>query len=801
MKVPISWLREYVDFDLSARALAEKLTFSGTEVAGVETVGQDYAHVRVAEVLAVEPHPRADRLRLCRVGVGDGERRVVCGASNFTVGDRVVLAEPGAALPNGMKIAPAILRGERSEGMLCAEDELGLSRDHSGIMVLDRTLAAGTPLADVVGGPETVLNLEITWNRSDCLSVLGIAREIAALLRLPPRIPDPVVAESDEPVERLAAVEIADPEGCPRYTARVLRGVKLGPSPRWMQRRLELCGMRPINNIVDITNYVMLETGHPLHAFDYELVGGHRIVVRRARAGEAMATLDGVSRPLDVETLVIADADRPVAIAGIMGGAGSEIGGATSTVLLEGATFDPRRIHRTSVRLGLSTESAHRYERGVCAGRVEWVSRRAAELMTRLAGATAAKGVMDRYPGRAPEKRVSCRFARVRQLIGVPIPDDEVVSILSALQLEVVSRDVAGCVVRAPDFRSDIEIEADLVEEVARIHGLSEIPAATPRTRVVDGVSDAPERAVAACRASLAGLGLTEIMNYSFLASGLLDAFDPASADSRVVLPNPVSADHGVLRNVLTPQMVETLGRNLARETEDAAFFEMGRVFARAGEGRIVEETRIAVGLMGRAGRGGMDRVRPVREQEMFLWVKGVVEALGEATHAGPLEFRPAAAPWLDPDWSMDVRVDARVVGRLGLLRAEVRKAWRMLQPVGVAELEAAPFLARLFEKRSLKAMPAYPSVARDVAMIVDERITHAETERAIRDAAPAELEDVRLFDVFRNAALGAGRKSVAYRLRFRSGERTLTDEEANAYHAAVKEALRERLQAELREG
>jgi phenylalanyl-tRNA synthetase beta chain len=668
-------------------------------------------------------------------------------------------------------------------------------------MVLNRGLAAGTPFVDVIGGPETVLNLEITWNRSDCLSIVGIAREVAALLRRPLRLPDPVLAESSEAVERLADVQIEDAEGCPRYTGRVLQGVRPGPSPRWMQRRLELCGLRPINNIVDVTNYVMLETGHPLHAFDYELIGGHRIVVRRAWAGETMATLDGVARPLDAETLLIADANRPVAIAGIMGGAGSEIRDTTSTVLLESATFAPRRIHRTSVRLGLATESARRFERGVCAGRVEWSGRRAAELMMQLAGATVAKGVLDRYPGREPERRIPCRFGRVRQLIGVPIADDEVVSILGALKLEVVGRDVSGCHVRAPDFRSDLEIEADLIEEVARIHGLDEIPTATPRTRVVDGVSDAPERAVAACRAVLAGLGLTEIMNYSFLANGLLDTFDPASADSRVVLPNPVSADHSVLRNALTPQMVETLGRNLARETEDAGFFEMGRVFMKTGEGRIAEETRIAVGLMGRVGRAGMDRVRPVQEQEMFLWAKGVVEALAAATRAGALEFRPAMAPWLDPAWSMEVLLDGRVLGCLGLLRAEVRKTWRMLQPVGVAELEASPFLARVFDRRALKPLPTYPSVTRDVAMIVNEPVTHAEAERTIRAAAPAELEEVWLFDVFRNAAIGAGRKSMAYRLRFRSRERTLTDEEANAYHSAIKEALRDRLQAELREG
>mgnify|MGYP000723733853 CR=1 FL=1 len=800
MKVPLSWLKEYVDFDLPPDELAARLTFSGTEVTGIATVGQNLDGVIVGEVLAVAPHPRAERLRVCRVGDGKAVRTVMCGAVNFEPGDRAAFAPPGVMLPGERRIEPVDIRGVVSEGMLCAEDELGLSDDHSGILVVSRDVPVGTPLATVLGLPDVVMDVEVTWNRSDCLSILGIAREVAALvggsLRLPPvDFPE----DSARPVHELTKVTIEDVAGCPRYTARVLAGVKLRPSPLWMRRRLALCGVRPINNVVDVTNYVMLECGQPLHAFDYELLEGREIVVRRVRPGERLVTLDGVARPVSSDMLVIADARRPVALAGIMGGAGSEIQETTKTVLLESAYFDPKLIHRTCLALGLTTESSYRFERGVDLGSVEWASRRASHLIARYAGAVAAAGVCEIFPHPPLPRRIECRFKRVGSLLGIDIPPEETVSVLNRLGLTIVARTEEKCTVEVPSFRRDLEIEADLIEEVARMHGLEHVPAAIPAVRINPDIDDVRYRDIAACRASLVGLGLTEIVNYSFVSSALLDGFCAQNKERRVVLPNPVSADFAVMRDSLLPQMVATLGRNFAYQTQTAALFEIGRVFFLDVTGRRHEEERVAVGLMGKAGRMGLDRRRPVEAEEMFLWVKGVIEALAAVRHGGPVVLQQADNAYCEPGWSVSIALDGRVCGLLGLVRDDIRRELRIPEPVGIAEMELEVLLGRRHIPK-VQPVPIYPAVVRDVALVVDETVRHEEVLGIIKKSAPPELTAVELFDIFRGSAIGLGRKSLAYSLTYRSSERTLTDEEANRYHEAVKAALRSELKAEIRE-
>jgi phenylalanyl-tRNA synthetase beta chain len=800
MKVPISWLREYVALDAAPEEIAERLTFSGVEVEGIVRVGDRYTHVVAGLIRAVEPHPRADRLSVCTVFDGTRERRVVCGAPNAAAGRIAPLALSGAVLPNGMRVAETAIRGVTSEGMLCAEDELGLSDDHSALLALPADTRPGTPFVEIAGEPETVLDLEITWNRPDCLCILGIARELAALYGLPLRRPEVTLSETGEGVETLVEVAIEDPQGCPRYTARVLSGARLGPSPAWMQRRLTLCGVRAINNIVDITNYVMLECGQPLHAFDYTLLRGGRILVRRARAGERMATLDGVARAIDPEMLVIADADRPIALAGIMGGAGSEIVDTTETVLLESACFDPRLIHRTSGTLGLNTESSHRYERGVDVGGAEWASRRAAALMVDLAGATAARGVIDAYSRPPRPRRVPCRFDRLKRLLGAPVDPDTAVSILDRLELNVTARDAAGCTVEPPSFRPDIAIEADVIEEIVRMVGLDHVPAARPRACVAPGAGDAPTRAESACRGVLTGLGLQEVMHYSFVSRKLLEMFDHGAAARWVALPNPVSADQGYLREALLPQVVETLGRNLAHQTERMACFEMGRVFRRDAAGGIAEHSALAIGLMGPVNRGGLDARRPVASQEMFLWVKGVCEALFRAMHVDDVALREIDDARLDPAWRRELVLNGRPAGVIGLVAEAIRTEWRMAHPVGVAEVELAAVTAHVFRLPELAPLPAYPAVTRDIALLAPEHVTHEAIVRVIHEAAPPELTAVELFDIFRGKGVGDGRKSMAYSLVFRSPERTLTDADANRYRGAVRDALTRRMDVEVRE-
>ena len=801
MKVPISWLKEYVDFDASPEELAKRLTFSGTEVESIKTIGGDFQGVVVGEVKSIEKHGNADNLLVCRVNTGKEEVSVVCGAHNFKVGDKAPLALVGAKLPNGMKIEQRKVRGVLSQGMLCAEDELGLSDDHSGIMIVPSDVPVGTPFSKVAGPPETILSIEITWNRPDCLSIIGMAREVAALFHAKLKLPSVDFPERGEPVEALADVDLQDAKGCPRYTARVLSDIKLKPSPSWMQKRLTLCGVRPINNVVDITNYVLLECGQPLHAFDYELLADHKVVIRRGRPGEKMFTLDGIERQGLESSVLIADPVKAVALAGVMGGAGSEINDNTRTVLLESAFFNPPDIRKTSSKLGLSTESSYRFERGVDIGGVDFASRRAAALMVEHADAVAAQGVIDMYPEIRADRKITCRFQRVRSLLGVDVADGEIESIMKSLGLSIASSQKDHCVVSVPTFRPDLEIEADLIEEVARIHGLDKMSSVVPQARVVVDADDSATRATIACRSSLAGFGLMEIMNYSYLSEQLLGAVPVADVESRVVLPNPVSSDYAIMRNSLIPQMMDTLGRNLARQVDSASMFEIGKVFLKTSDGRITEEDHLCVGLMGKAGRVGIDRRRPADREEMFLWAKGIVEALVLSQHAGAVEFKPVSCPCMEAGWSVSVVVEGQVLGVMGLVRQDIRKKWRMIEPVAVVEVRTDALIKRVFAPVVLKSIPVYPSVSRDVAMVVDEHVRHEEILNIIRKSAPAELTAIELFDIFRSAQIGASKKSMAYSLVYRSLERTLTDEDANRYHEAIKEALKKELKAEIREG
>jgi len=804
MKVPVSWLSEYIDLSgLTVKDLADKLTFSGVEVEGIEMIGFDkQENYVVAEVRACEPHPNADRLRLCKVFDGTTELQIVCGAPNVAVGQKVCLAKLGAVMPDGSKLKKAKIRGVESFGMLCAEDELGLSASHAGLLVLDSALPPGLPLTDVLPRPDTVFDLEITWNRSDCLSIIGIAREFAALLDRPVRLPDVSFPENGEPVEKMAAVRVEDPALCPRYTARVLTTVKDGPSPDWMRQRLELCSVRPISLIVDVTNYVMLECGQPLHAFDYHRVAEHTIVVRRAQAGERMTTLDSIARILDDKMLVIADPRAAVAVAGVMGGAGSEIAvGSTDAVLLESATFAAPSVKRTSTILNLKTESARRYERTVDPGLADWASRRATALLVQHGGATAAKGVIDADHRPAGAKQIVLRFRRCREVIGVLLDEERMIRILSALGLRMVDRSPDQADFAIPSWRVDLEIEADLIEEVARMHGFAAIPDQAPQSVAVAGADDACVRAMAQCRHAMLGLGFTEAMNYSFLSVPELDAFDNRHAARRLVLPNPVSADYAVLRDSLLPQLMGALGRNSARQTEAVMLFEMGRVFWREAADKPAEEERLAIGLCGPAGRGALDRRRPVANEEAALWLKGAMEALAAQLHAGVITLRATAHPGMEPDWAAEVLLNDQPIGVLGLVSNALRHPYRLTAPLALAELKLAPLLAGAGRIAPAQNVPQFPSVRRDLAFVAPLSVKHGEIVAAIRQSGASDLTEITLFDIFESKEIGRDKRSLAYAFDFRSSSRTLTDDEVNHSLQKIIRALKETLPIEIREG
>ncbi len=804
MKVPVSWLNEYVDVsDMSAKELADKLTFSGVEVEGIEEVGVTLDdHFVVGEILTCAAHQNSDHLHVCKVSDGTQELQIVCGAPNCAAGLKVPLAKVGAVVPEGgFTIKSAKLRGVASFGMLCSARELKLSEDHSGLMVLDAAFKAGTLMRDVLPPPETVFDLEITWNRPDCLSIIGIAREFAAILKRPLRLPKTDFPETEQPVGTFAKVRVEDTAKCPRYTARVMTDVQDGASPEWMKRRLELCGMRSISLTVDVTNYVMLECGQPLHAFDYRTLADRTVVVRCAMPGEKIKTLDGVERALDASMLVIADARRPSAVAGVMGGEGSEIAVGTEHVLLESALFDPASTKFTATKLGLGTEASRRYERGVDPALADWASRRAVSLLVEFGQAKVAKGVIDVDARRSKCVEVALRFKRAQDVIGMALPAEEMVGILTSLGLEVVSRDAEKVTFRIPSFRLDLTLEADLIEEIARVHGLDAIPDKMPDSTAVSALDDRPFYAKARCRQLLLGMGFSEAMHYSFLSAAELDAFDKRHAASRAVLPNPVSADFGVLRDSLMPQLAGSLGRNASRQVTSAALFEMGRVFFTAADGKPGEEERVSLGMMGPFGRAEIDRRRAVSNEEALLWLKGAVENLTASLHAGSLSFVRCEHPAMEPGWAVDVVLNGERIGCMGLLLASLRHQWRMTSPMPLAELRLAPLLSGVSTVAAIKPVPQYPSVRRDIAFVADVSITHCDIESTIRKAAPKELTGIGLFDIFQSKEIGKGKRSMAYTLEFRSTDRTLTDQEVNVAFSGIIQALKDGLKVEVREG
>ncbi len=797
MKFALSWLKDYVDFDDTIAGLSDKLTFAGLEVEHIETLGGTFEGVVVGEVKQIEPHPDADKLRLCTVEYGGTETlRVVCGAPNVAVGGKYPFATVGTTLPCGIKLKKAKIRGVESLGMLCAKDELGLGEDHSGLLVLDASLKPGTPLASVMGPAETVFELEITPNRPDCLSMIGIAREVAAIYGKPLKMPSVELKESSEPVEKEVSVEVKDSGKCPRYTARVLKDVKISPSPDWMKRRLEACGIRSINNVVDITNYVLIETGHPLHAFDYTLLKDGKIIVRHTTKGEKFTTLDGVERQLTDDMLVIADASKAVALAGVMGGANTEIKDDTSTVLIEAATFEQSGIRATAKTLGLYTDSSYRFQRGVNAGSVEWASRRAAALMAELAGAKVCRGVIDVYPAPKAKRQITFRWLAACELIGMNVPVEAMKKIFQSLEISILSCDAEKAVLEIPTFRDDLEREVDIIEEVARMNGVDKIPEKLPVAQTVAGVSDSRVRAITACRKTLVGLGAREIMNYTLVSHPLLDLFGKDDAAAREELPHPISAEQSVLRTSLIPQMIESLGRNKSRQIDEAVFFEIGRTFA-----KTVQTEKVCLGLMGAAGRGALDKQRAIGEEEVFLWLKGLVEKLLATQKVLDVNFQPVENSAFEASRAVAVLSGKEKIGVLGLINSAARKEWRLNDPVAAAELNLEPLIANVWKRSEVKDIPLYPATERAFAFIVDEAIRHEEILMSVQSAAPAELESVKLFDVFRGKSLEKGKKSVAYSFVYRSPSGTLTDEKVNAFHEAVGKKVCAAVSAVIREG
>ena len=818
MKVSLKWLRDYIDVKLTAGELAESLTMAGLEVKSIQAIGGTWDNVVIGEVIALNPHPNADRLKLATVDLGTEQVTTVCGAPNISLGQRVTFAHIGARLIDphtgeAIVLEPAKIRGVVSEGMVCSEKELGISESHEGILVLPPEAPIGVPLGAYLG--DVILDLDVTPNRPDCLSVIGIAREIAALTGEPLRLPEIHYEETEKSVDSFASVDIVDPDLCPRYCASLVTGIKIAPSPSWLQQRLNSCGMRPINNVVDVTNYVMLEYGQPLHAFDYHKLKGRQIIVRRAGNGETITTLDGSERALNPDILVIADKEEAVAVAGIMGGLNSEVTDKTDTILLESANFNQATIRRGCSHLQFQSEASIRFDKGLNSGLPLLPLKRATQLLLELAGGRAAKGIIDVYPGKSEPKLISLTAREVKRLSGLKVNIDEILKVLKALGFECQEGDSGSQIlVSAPYWRSDIKCSADLVEEVVRIIGYERIPitrlnSSLPRQE--SGLSLPAQRSnlKEKLRNILAGFGFQEILTYSLVSLEKLQKLSPKL--ELKILPlkvaNPMTREQEYLRTSLRAGLLATLAHNQKFEQAGIRLFEIGKVFLPQHPPVIASEAK----------QSQEERELPQEREVLCAVLSGARAELSWQADKEPLDFFDAKGmvenilnqlglkasfdigddEILFPGRGANIIVEDDKVGIVGDLHPKVTQAFELSDTICLIEVDLEKLLTKLTGIREYQSIPRFPSVSRDIALVVDEQVSYGRVEEIIQ-SFPL-VTNVTLFDLYRGEQIAEGKKSFAIRIVYQSPSHTLTDEEVDKTQEQMLGRLHQELGATLR--
>ena len=803
MRVSLNWLKDYVNIPLSVDDLAELLTMSGLEVEAKEPLGRSLEEVVAARILSVRPHPQADTLWLCDVEAGQGAVQVVCGAPNLRVGMLAPIALPGTELPGGVEVKESRIRGEASVGMLLAEDEMGLTEDHTGLMVLPESLSPGTPVAEALSLEDWALEISLTPNRPDCACVIGIAREIAALTRGKLRKPDIRFRESDRRIEALTSVTLEDPEGCPRYAAGMVCGFELKPSPFWIRYRLHVSGIRGISNVVDVTNYVLLEMGQPLHAFDYDRLKENRIVVRKAGEGEVFTTLDGKTHTMSKDNLMICDGQRPVALAGVMGGLNSEIFSESKNVLIESAFFDPITIRRSSKRLGLSTEASYRFERGVDIDGAVPALRRAMRLISELAGGEVIQGIIDNYPTPRSPREIDLRVDKTNRFLGTELSRDTVAGYLQAVEMEVQPSGENVLQVKPPSFRVDITRDWDLMEEVARLEGYDHIPITIPPIRPSDE-KESPEMTTGdRVREIMAGLGFSEVISFSFIApdsADFLGAERESPLRSFVTLLNPLTVDQSVMRTSLIPGLVAAVKTNLSYGEKDLKLFEWGRVFVRKGTDELPQERLVLSGLaMGLANP--KEWYREERAVD-FYDMKGAAEALLKALGLRDLLFeRGETPPWYLKEAASVIRLPDQRLGTMGQLSPEVLKRFDVDAPSLYAfEIDGTVLLERATLDRTFDPLAKFPAVYRDLSIVAKRNLESARIQEIILREGRGLVESVTLFDLFEGGKIDPSEKAVAFRICYRSKETTLDGKDINKLHESIMERIRKDTGARLRE-
>jgi phenylalanyl-tRNA synthetase beta chain len=798
MKVSLSWLKDYVPIEMDPSDLAEALTMVGLEV---ESVSDRYSYldtVYVGRIEEIAPHPNAGKLHLCQVETGEGKVSVVCGAPNTQIGMLSAIALPGTEFPEGFVLEKSVIRGQASEGMLCSEGELGLGEDRSGIMALDPSLAVGDKLASALGLWDTVFEIEITPNRPDCLSVIGVAREIAAIQKVGLTYPDFKLVDRGDDIVKRTSVKIEAPDHCPRYVARLIEDIKIQPSPFWLQERLLSVGQRPINNIVDVTNFVLMETGQPLHAFDFDFLAENRIVVRTADKGETFVTLDQKERVLDAEMLMICDGQKAVAVGGIMGGLNSEIEDSTTRVLLESAYFNAVSVRRTSKRLGLSTDASYRFERGVDpAGQIA-AANRAAKLMAELGGGRLISGLIDEHPNPQPLKSLKLSVKNTNRLLGTQMQRREIANLLKSIEFNVEKKgskkETDFLTVTPPSFRVDISRPEDLMEEVARLSGYNHIPTtfpAMPATgRPYQKKIDVRDRT----RRLMAGFGFHETTNYSFMHQKFADRLRLKADDprrQRVDILNPLTEDQAAMRTSLVPGLLQTVHYNFSQQVKNLKIFEIGKIFINETPPQLPREPEILAGLW-----TGLRHAVSWHDQASvcdFYDIKGVAEGLLKALQIDDVQFTRLPeneCTYTRPGHTAQILSNDKLLGLVGEIHPEVLANYDLKQPAFLFELHFDQLLPLIKDTKQYRPIPKFPAIFRDITIIVDSDI---ETQKIIAEGykqAEALVESFNLVSVFEGKPIAEDKKSVSLRVTYRSPDKTLQDEDVTPIHQSIADRL-----------
>ena len=790
MKIPMSWLSDYTDMTgITPEQYNHALTMTGSKVEQVTNAGDEVQKVVTAKILSVDPHPDADKLKVCQVDTGTETIQIVTGADNVKPGQVIPVALDGAILPGGKKIKKGKLRGVASNGMMCSYEEIGMTKEdfpdaEYGILILDDTLPLGKDIREVFGLNEHVVEFEITSNRPDCLSVIGLARETAVTFGRPFQLKQPEVKGAGGDINELVKVSVQDAETCKRYSAKAVKNVKIGPSPKWMADRLKACGIRAINNIVDITNYVLLEYGQPMHAFDLTFLEGGEINVRRAADGEKMTTLDGIDRTLDSSMLVICDAVKPVAVAGVMGGENSEVKDDTKTILFESANFFGTSVRRTAKKLGLRTESSARYEKGLDPNNTEPALLRACELVEQLGCGEVVDGWIDIKGEIEPPRHLPFEPEKINRFLGCDISRADMEKNLQELGFFVGENEVI-----VPSFRADVEGFADVAEEIARIYGYDKIPSTPLRGAQVEGVKTFPQKMEDLTRKLLTACGLYEIITFSFTNPNIFDKLyveETSPLRNAVKITNPLGEENSIMRTTSIASMMETLARNNNFKADSARLFELARVYLpQEGEPLPKEEQRVTIGMYGGC---------------VFYDLKGIIEALLEGVGISKCRYLPVKDnPSFHPGRTAGLYLAGEQVGILGQIHPQVCDNYGVSSEVYVAELNFDRLIAVATTDRRYKPLPKYPAVVRDLALLVDETVLAADIEEIMKKKAKNLFAGLKLFDVYQGKQVPAGKKSMAYSLTLQSEEKTLTDEDVNAVVSDILATLEKKLGAQLR--